>query len=177
MKNVTFHLSPKNHHAFGLLLIETMSPRTFKNRPIWSHWSADKKDNYFIQWGEESEALYTLINPLSSSVHSFFVNLLCFKLLLLNVYSSGLLLSLLLLGIFKWAMPGLFFVYFRLLQNKQYIFTTNELAIRRSEWHSFLSKNCIVSGDQRYDRNFVVLPSKILADLGRLSDLLTSWLR
>ena len=25
------------HQAFGILLIETMSPRTFKNRPIWSH--------------------------------------------------------------------------------------------------------------------------------------------
>ena len=32
MKNVAFHSSPKINHAFGLLLIETMSPRTFKNR-------------------------------------------------------------------------------------------------------------------------------------------------
>ena len=38
MKIVAFHFSPKNHTAFGPLLIETMSPRTFKNRPIVSHW-------------------------------------------------------------------------------------------------------------------------------------------
>ena len=37
MKNVAFHFSPKIHHAFGLLLVETMSPGTIKNRPIWSH--------------------------------------------------------------------------------------------------------------------------------------------
>ena len=37
MKSVAFHVSQKIHCAFGLLLIETMSPRTFKNRPIWSH--------------------------------------------------------------------------------------------------------------------------------------------
>ena len=39
MKSVAFHFSPKFNHAFGLLLIETMSPRTFKNHPIWSHCS------------------------------------------------------------------------------------------------------------------------------------------
>ena len=38
MKCVAFHFSQKIHRAFGPLLIETMSPRTFKNRPIWSHW-------------------------------------------------------------------------------------------------------------------------------------------
>ena len=38
MKSVAFHLSTKIHHAFGLLLIETISARTIKNRPIWSHW-------------------------------------------------------------------------------------------------------------------------------------------
>ena len=37
MKSVAFRLSPKIIHAFGQLLIETMSPRTFKNCPIWSH--------------------------------------------------------------------------------------------------------------------------------------------
>ena len=36
-KVVAFHMGQKFHHAFGLLLIETMSPRTFKNSPIWSH--------------------------------------------------------------------------------------------------------------------------------------------
>ena len=38
MKSVAFHFCPKNHHAYGILMIEIMSPRTFKNRPIWSHW-------------------------------------------------------------------------------------------------------------------------------------------
>ena len=37
LKMLLFHFSPRIHHAFGLLFIETMSPRTFKNRPIWSH--------------------------------------------------------------------------------------------------------------------------------------------
>ena len=30
MKKVAFHFSPKFHNAFGLLLIETMSPITLK---------------------------------------------------------------------------------------------------------------------------------------------------
>ena len=30
MNSAAFHFSPKIHHAFGLLLMETMSPRTFK---------------------------------------------------------------------------------------------------------------------------------------------------
>ena len=30
MKSAAFQFSPKIHHAFGLLLMETMSPRTFK---------------------------------------------------------------------------------------------------------------------------------------------------
>ena len=38
MKSVAFHLCPKNHYAYGILMIEIMSPRTFKNRRIWSHW-------------------------------------------------------------------------------------------------------------------------------------------
>ena len=38
MESVAFHFSQIIHHAFGLLLVETMSPRTIKNRPIWSHW-------------------------------------------------------------------------------------------------------------------------------------------
>ena len=29
----------KSHQTFGLLLNDKLSPRTFKNRPIWSHWS------------------------------------------------------------------------------------------------------------------------------------------
>ena len=38
MKSVAFHFSPEiHHHAFGLLWIKTMSPRTFKNCPLWSH--------------------------------------------------------------------------------------------------------------------------------------------
>ena len=32
MKSDSFHIGQKFHHTFGLLLIETMSPRTFKNR-------------------------------------------------------------------------------------------------------------------------------------------------
>ena len=38
MTSVAFQFSPKIHNAFGLLLIETMSSRTFKDCPIWSHW-------------------------------------------------------------------------------------------------------------------------------------------
>ena len=34
---VASHFGPNIHHAFGVLFIETMSPRTFKNHPIWSH--------------------------------------------------------------------------------------------------------------------------------------------
>ena len=33
MKSVAFHFCPKIHHVFGLLLIETISPRTFKKSP------------------------------------------------------------------------------------------------------------------------------------------------
>ena len=43
MKSFAFHFSPKVHHVFGLLLIETMSSRTFKNRPIWRHWLQEPK--------------------------------------------------------------------------------------------------------------------------------------
>ena len=36
---------PKSHQISGLLLKENLSPRIFKNRPIWSHhWS---KENFF----------------------------------------------------------------------------------------------------------------------------------
>ena len=39
MKRVAFHFSPKIHHAFGQLFMETISPRTYKNCPIWWQWS------------------------------------------------------------------------------------------------------------------------------------------
>ena len=42
MKSVAFHYCQNIHRAFGLLLIETMSTRTFKYRPIWSHWTAKR---------------------------------------------------------------------------------------------------------------------------------------
>ena len=32
--------SSKSHQIFGILLCEDLLPRTFKNRPIWSHCSA-----------------------------------------------------------------------------------------------------------------------------------------
>ena len=35
MESGALHFSQKIHRAFWLLWIETMSPRTFKNRPIW----------------------------------------------------------------------------------------------------------------------------------------------
>ena len=43
MKSVAFHFSPRIHHAFGLLWIVTISPRTLKNHPIWSHWTEAKR--------------------------------------------------------------------------------------------------------------------------------------
>ena len=39
MKSVAFHVIPKINCVFGLLLGDTMSPRTFKNRTTWSHCS------------------------------------------------------------------------------------------------------------------------------------------
>ena len=33
-----FFNEPKSVQEFGLLLWENLPPRTFKNRPIWSHW-------------------------------------------------------------------------------------------------------------------------------------------
>ena len=41
-----FYFSPKLDHAFGLLLIATLSSsRNFKNRPIWSHWRLAATDD------------------------------------------------------------------------------------------------------------------------------------
>ena len=37
--NVMFLKYPDSHQTFGLLLKDNLSPRTFKNRRIWSHWS------------------------------------------------------------------------------------------------------------------------------------------
>ena len=34
-----FSKYPKSHQTFGLFLRDNLSPRTFKNRPIWSHCS------------------------------------------------------------------------------------------------------------------------------------------
>ena len=34
-----FKKSPKCHQVVCILLLSNLSPRTFKNRPIWSHWS------------------------------------------------------------------------------------------------------------------------------------------
>ena len=36
-----FQNSPNRILYFWLLLYENLSPRNFKNRPIWSHWTAD----------------------------------------------------------------------------------------------------------------------------------------
>ena len=33
-----FKVAEMSHKIFGLLLYENLSPRTIKNRPIWSHW-------------------------------------------------------------------------------------------------------------------------------------------
>ena len=38
-KSEAFQNSPKSCQPFGLLLIDILSPRTFKNHPIWSHWN------------------------------------------------------------------------------------------------------------------------------------------
>ena len=32
-----FEISPKSYQSFGLPFLEILLPRTFKNRPIWSH--------------------------------------------------------------------------------------------------------------------------------------------
>ena len=36
-RHVDTNPEPQNHNMFELLLYENFSPRTFKNRPIWSH--------------------------------------------------------------------------------------------------------------------------------------------
>ena len=55
MKSVAFHFSPKIQLAFGLGVIETMSPRTtFENRPIWSHWTRMKIEIFDLQRERES---------------------------------------------------------------------------------------------------------------------------
>ena len=33
-----FKIATKSCQSFGLLLLDILLPRTFKNRPIWSHW-------------------------------------------------------------------------------------------------------------------------------------------
>ena len=40
---IVFCKKHKIHQLFGLLLEENLPPRTFKNRPIWSHWSRRRK--------------------------------------------------------------------------------------------------------------------------------------
>ena len=42
VQSYIFQHSPKSCQIFGLLLSENMSLRTFKNRPIWSHWVSQK---------------------------------------------------------------------------------------------------------------------------------------
>ena len=46
-----FQNRPKSCQSFGLILLETFSPRTFKNRPIWSNCcqSTDCHDNW-LKW-------------------------------------------------------------------------------------------------------------------------------
>ena len=37
-KSKVFQHYPKSCQSFGLLFLQILSPKTFKNRPIWSHW-------------------------------------------------------------------------------------------------------------------------------------------
>ena len=46
---VLFSKPPKSQQIFGLLFQENMSPRTFKNRPIWSHWSYVQQEQFYLQ--------------------------------------------------------------------------------------------------------------------------------
>ena len=60
MKSVAFHFSPKIQLAFGLGLIETMSPRTtFENRPIWSHWTRMKIEIFDLQRERERAIIFS----------------------------------------------------------------------------------------------------------------------
>ena len=42
-KSEVLQTCPKSCQSFGILLLEILSPRIFKNRPIWSHWWYIKK--------------------------------------------------------------------------------------------------------------------------------------
>ena len=39
LKSKVFQNSLKSGQSLGLLLLKSLLPRTFKNRPIWSHWT------------------------------------------------------------------------------------------------------------------------------------------
>ena len=45
-----FQICTNVWQIFGLLLYQNLSPRTFKNRPIWSHWNCRTHPD---QWGQD----------------------------------------------------------------------------------------------------------------------------
>ena len=75
-----FSRHPKSRQTFGLLFKDNMSTRTFKNRPIWSHWYLPirlPQQPYLgmttkpCWWGEILRPLLTLIKIQSGTWSSF----------------------------------------------------------------------------------------------------------
>ena len=66
LESYVFQNSSKNNHIFGILLYENLLPRTFKNRPIWSHCSqpfASKMScNFCIHFSASSTMIKTYFN-------------------------------------------------------------------------------------------------------------------
>ena len=57
LKSDTFRKSPKSHRTLGLLLEKKPLLRTFKNRPIWSHWWLSRVLFCFVPDKERSNAM------------------------------------------------------------------------------------------------------------------------
>ena len=65
-KVIYFKITQSSHQNFGILLYENLLPRTFKNRPIWSHCSqpfASKMScNFCIHFSASSTMIKTYFN-------------------------------------------------------------------------------------------------------------------
>ena len=59
LKNVVFQIIAKVNIRLGLILLEYLSLRTFKNRPIWSHCNLNLTDRLQFPWLTASMRQYS----------------------------------------------------------------------------------------------------------------------
>ena len=67
LKIDVFKVAEMSHKIFGLLLYENLSPRTIKNRPIWSHW-------FVANMCQGQKYLYDVISVNRCLLNDLFIN-------------------------------------------------------------------------------------------------------